>query len=319
MNILFGGGDIGGARALLPIIKKAIRIGHNVYILNNGFLSDQCSKYDCLVVSKSFIHKNNLFFSYFFSSSLKDTLPLNLAHSLKNKGVKVIHVLDNWCNYKSRLQIYNLKTFYPDYYAVMDDVAYSEAAKEGIDTKILIITGHPQYSEFNVSFKSLNSKLQYKYKYKKNNGIENKKLILFVSEPVIQDQGEKGEKYRGYTEKIIIELLFAALQDYSNEVQLLILPHPREDAKQLEEYVIQNKGEINFTMLSNISGRNAIMISDGVAGMASVLLYDSWLFGKPTISLQPGIKGNFLSVLKNKEDVEYVEKYEKVNYSIQKW
>ena len=50
MNILFGGGDIGGTRALLPIIEKAISIGHNVYILINGDLSAECSEFDCILL-----------------------------------------------------------------------------------------------------------------------------------------------------------------------------------------------------------------------------------------------------------------------------
>ena len=59
MNILFGGGDIGGARALLPIIEKAISIGHNVYILINGDLSAECSEFDCILVLASFINDKN--------------------------------------------------------------------------------------------------------------------------------------------------------------------------------------------------------------------------------------------------------------------
>ena len=115
--------------------------------------------------------------------------------------------------------------------------------------------------------------------------------MLFVSEPVEMDQGGKDSfpEYRGYTEKEVLPLFCQAAQPFADELFLLIAPHPREDGSALERLWREHRGCLEGRILAAGEGREAAFSSFGVAGMASVLLYESWLLGLPVLS-QPGVR-----------------------------
>jgi hypothetical protein len=57
------------------------------------------------------------------------------------------------------------------------------------------------------------------------------------------------------------------------------------------------------------AGREAVLLADGVIGMASILLYEAWLLQKPVISVQPNLR---------RGDLRYLEKRRGLHFSGQK-
>ena len=64
---------------------------------------------------------------------------------------------------------------------------------------------------------------------------------------------------------------------------------------------------------------NIIKKVDGVVGMSSTLLYESWLLGIPVLSIQPNSKKPLLEMLKNKKNVEFVNVKNNINNVITNW
>lgn len=66
-------------------------------------------------------------------------------------------------------------------------------------------------------------------------------------------------------------------------------------------------------------GRKSILMSDGIAGMACILLKEAWLLGKPVVSLQPGLRLKPLRMLEARESVVFIDSYETMNSLLDEW
>jgi hypothetical protein len=213
-----------------------------------------------------------------------------------------------------------LPVFMPDHYAVMDDMAYRAAIEDGIDESRLIITGQPALANLAAEFVQWKSKMD--RSILNHNGFDSdKRLISFISEPVEHDQGSTLETpgYRGYTEKEVIRRFCEILQPFSKDLQIAILPHPREQQDTLAELWNANKGELFGKVLNLDRGRYGVFMSDGVAGMGSVLMYEAWLLGKPVISIQPGLRLPSLQMLRYRQDVVFVDSSARISASVHDW
>lgn len=328
MKILFASGDIGGARVLLPVIESCIRKDLSIVVLDNGHITKEAPQEWERILPERFFHTNNgrnIFRQeeiglLVFSSSVKDTIPLSLARRARESGIPVFHVLDNWTGYRERMETDGFPTFSPDRYIVMDEIAYEDALEAGIEKSTLLVVGHPALSTLSKEYRYW--KAENKGEMLKQYGFDPaKERIAFVSEPVEQDQGATSQSptFRGYTERVVLRLLCEALQPFSEKVEIIILPHPREDPAHLSDYWSEYKGSLNGMLLKLERGREVVFLSDGVAGMASILLYEAWLLGKPVISLQPGLRLKPLRMLERREAVTFVDSHSKFNPAISEW
>lgn len=328
MQVLFCSGDIGGARAIIPIMGKCLEEGIGAAFVDNGHISKEVprnwerissDKIGSEELLKNFLHKSGIKV-FVFASSLKDCTALTLARLMKKCNIPVIHVLDHWSSYRSRMETDGLPVFIPNHYAVMDNLAYESAVENGINEDILIITGQPALADLSAEFT--------RWKAGNDRSILNsygfdpaKKLISFVSEPVENDQGGSPDSinYRGYTEKSVLQDFCKTLQSFANEIQIAILPHPREDEGTLSELWNKYRGSLYGKTLHLPRGRYGLFMSDAVAGMASLLMYEAWLLGKPVISIQPNLRFQSLRQLQNRQDVYFVDSYSEMSEQIKKW
>lgn len=328
MNALFASGDVGGARAIIPILERCVEEGIDAAFVDNGHVSKEAPSHLLRVSSEALgsidqfeklLFKNDIRV-FIFASSLKDSTALTLARWMKAHNVPVIHVLDHWNSYQSRMETDGLPVFIPDHYAVMDDMASRSAIEDGIDKSTLMITGQPALANLAAEFSQWNRKIA--RSILNQAGFDpGKRLISFISEPVEHDQGATLETpgYRGYTEKEVIRRFCEILQPFAKDIQIAILPHPREEQDALAELWNANKGELFGKVLSLNRGRYGVFMSDGVAGMGSVLMYEAWLLGKPVISIQPGLLIPSLLMLQRRQDVVFVDSYSKLYKCLAKW
>jgi len=134
---------------------------------------------------------------------------------------------------------------------------------------------------------------------------------VFVSEPVEQDQGADASfpGYRGYTEKLVLAELCSRLRSADGKWGLCVLAHPREDLAALARTWEANSASLagGVYRAGTLTSRQIVAAADGVAGMASILLYEAWLLGRPTLSLQPGLIRSDLGIFRARPGVHCVE------------
>jgi hypothetical protein len=308
MSLAAVSGDIGGARAILPVLEYMYNHHQNFEIVDHGVLAKLApAEWPRISMSETAKDRLELLFSkkfkaLIFTTSVKDAFTLKLARAASSQGIPVLCLLDNWMNYMHRLKIDGEPALIPDVYMVMDDLAKAEAIGEGVPESILRVVGQPALGSLAGEYQRWKKQDRAKYFGSADLDIT-KKLIVFISEPVSNDQGSGPEnsQYRGYTEKTVLKQFCAELQPFAASCQLCIAPHPRDDIAELNILWERCRGKMTGGLLQLKSGRQAIFLADGVAGMASILLYEAWLMSRPVISLQPGLHKPQLAFMQKRE------------------
>jgi hypothetical protein len=328
MTVLFAGGDVGGARALLPVIQVCADTGLSFVLLAHGHLLQEAPAswprvYFCCdnngEAVQDFLQRHNID-QCVFASSVHDTLPLSIARGARQLGMPVMHVLDNWTAYRRRLEMDGLPALVPDVYTVMDEYARQAAIRDGVEASVLQVTGQPALATLADECRTRSTDELWQKRQRLGFAQQNI-LIAFISEPVAQDQGASptAPHYRGYTEKDVLQLFCRHLQPLADRVEITLLPHPRQNRDALSELWRHYRGALRGGVSTGISGREAVCLVDGVAGMASILLYAAWLLGKPVLSLQPGLRQAALRMLQTRQGVVFIETYEGAAQAIGHW
>jgi len=302
--ILAASGDVGGGRVLQAVLEKLSGHGVPIVLVNNGYLGDQLPHLKfkpTRVIENSLDHirqhiKSNPVVLYMFTTSVQDTLPLELARLTQEQSIFTMCLLDSWMNYRSRLEIDAKPALIPDLYTMMDEHAKKQAIQEGFPESILKVTGHPALAGLADEW----SCFQTKHPPLKTHP---KKRIVLVFEPVASDQGTSpaNAQYRGYTEEGVFIHFCQEMQAYADRFIIDLLPHPRQDAQRISDLWCEHRRGLEGGLLKTPSGREAVFHADGVCGMASILLYESWLLGKPVLTLQPGLCRPELAWIQNKQ------------------
>lgn len=312
-NILFAAGDPGGANAIRPVALWAARRQLPVAILDNGSLPDGLGDGFRVVSGDA------PFDVLCFGTSLNDRLPLSLARTAKQRGKRVVAVLDNWVNYRSRLMIDGLPMFVPDVYAVMDDKARAEAVADGVPEACLTVTGHPNLAGLADAVIVATPEWRSDFREAMGLGLGGRGLVAFINEPVANDQGTNADNpaWRGYTERDALSALAQGLGDAA--IDVAIVPHPRDDFDRVAALWEAVKGRCRGRAIRNISGRDAMLAADRTAGMASIVLYESWLAGRPTLSLQPGLVRDDLVSIASRPGIVSVRSSDRINDGVGQW
>jgi hypothetical protein len=325
MSILAVSGDIGGARTLLPVLEYLFECKKPFSIVKHGFLANDAPiEWDRVAAilhgenSLELLFRKGCFKKVVFSTSIKDTFPLEVARLARELGIYVVCLLDNWMNYRHRLEIDGKPTFLPDEYLVMDDLAFKEACNDGLPPSLIKIVGHPGLSGLAFEYQQW---LKNNRKLKAIDSGSKKKLIAFISEPAESDQGSGPQvpQYRGYTEKTVLKEFCLRLQPFANKYKLNIVSHPREDVGGLERVWRQCQGTLEGEILKTGNGRQAVFAADGIAGMVSILLYEAWLMNKPVISLQPGLCKLQINLFQKREGVFCVVDVSEWSSALSRW
>ncbi|OAN76244.1 hypothetical protein A8B78_01795 [Jannaschia sp. EhC01] len=312
-RLCFAAGDVGGARAILPVARLAAAEGHRVLGLDHGvFRTEGADGWHWVN------HEDSLtadFDALIYATSVADPLAFQTALSARARGIPIIHVLDNWSQYAERLHGPNRfgvsQMLIPDVYCVMDQLARLEAIAAGVPEAILQITGHPNLAglaEEEACFAAAPSR----------NG-----HILFVSEPAVIDSGDRDDPNgRGYDE-VQVSALFAEAYAALPKAQTLpihIAPHPREDRIAVTtrwQELAQTHG-LRFQIVPTDGVREALHTAKAVVGMSSLLLYEAWLLGQPTLSLQPDLRMDQLAQPGKRDGLELCTQVQDVMAAVQR-
>ncbi len=326
--VVFAASEVGSARAILPVCQLFNERGLPFIVIDRGCMVSEANAVwkqlkhcpDDTNEIRGFLLDNSVSVLV-FSVNIKDPLPLKLARVAKTMNIPTIHVLDYWNAYSFRMQADGGNLFMPSRYVVPDVIAKQAAIKEGINPAILEVLGQPAFSDAGSSYAEASK--HDRADFLTSLGLDpEKKIIVFVSEPVAMDYGEserESKNYRGYTERDVISIFYEAVKDSSPSLQVCILPHPREDAASLQKFWRELGGEAVGRVVSTIRGRDMLPFIAAIAGMASTLLYEAWLVGVPVLSLQPSLVQDSFRVMQHRSDVVFHDENKGLVQKTRQW
>jgi len=326
MTILVSGIEVGSVRALIPVCLELIRNGNKILIEKKGHFEVELVKELSSVLIAIPENKKDLedflidkkISKVLFSVNVHDTRPLIIARIAQKLDIKTFHLLDYWHDYKARMERDGKKIFLPTIYFVPDDFAFKKAVEEGIPSEIIKVSGQPALENINSKYNDASLQEDPFIDLKS----KNRKIILFVSEPVTQDQGgsyKENSNYRGYTEFSVLKILINALNILDKKITIIILPHPRQDNDNLINFWELEGGKKFGDVYLNLNSRNTLPFVDGVIGMASTLLFEAFLVGKTVLSIQPDLRNNPFEMLENRNGFELIKKYNNADQKVVKW
>ncbi|MCY0093048.1 hypothetical protein [Hoeflea ulvae] len=303
MRILFAAGDVGGARSILPVARLASTRGHHVSALQHGVLATEGDPAWTWHGFDQALDAVTGMDMLIYATSVSDQKAVQTAARARHAGVPCLHVLDNWSSYAERIS-----GIVPDAYAVMDELAQGEAIAAGVPEHIIHVTGHPNLGTLADEAQAYPA-------------LSGKTGILFVSEPARADQGPSG---RGYDEAGVAEALVAGLARCRfDDATLWVAPHPREDradvTARMTGLMQRHGGFMPVRIVPADQVRSCLHGASHVAGMTSILLYESWLLGRPTLSLQPGLCVAGLRTLSRRQGVFFHDRKAGTDETIGKW
>lgn len=308
--IVCAAGDPGGSRVLLPIIKELVQAGEKVVVVNHGFLGHELpiNMAYTLCTKKEAIPLLNQSKALLWGSSTNDYYPLSLARHAKAKGILVMHVLDNWSSYRSRLCTDGLEPCMPDIYTVIDEESRLCALSEGIPASSITIVGHPAMEDL-ADFANKLSTSQRKSLAPAHGSPPNKTCIAFICEPFSQVFGEDCQKagHPGFTEEIVLKHFAFAMTPYAENAFVFILPHPKHNPHAMQHMWDHYAEGLQGKVITPKQGRSVLKMVSGVAGMASILLYEACICGLPVLSLQPSCRSAAMQRFAHLQGCEYTD------------
>lgn len=197
------------------------------------------------------------------------------------KKIPSISIIDHWNWYKKRFE-FNGDLFYPDRIIINDEYARSEAIKDGIPKRMLVVGGNPQLEELltksTVQFDASSWKLE--------NNLPDGRLIAFICESLKDDFPLGSRDYLGYDEFLVLEQILDVLP---LDTTLLIKLHPEELEDKYKKYTAKNV----FIMRDCPLGAMVSGI-DLIVGMGSILLIELAMLRKDIVSFRPEATDSFV-------------------------
>lgn len=307
--IICAAGDPGGSRAVMQVILQMEKERLAYIVLDHGYLGKELPKElrqylrPWEIVSKGLREAG----TFLFGSSVRDSVPLKLARQAQRSGVPVAHILDNWSAYMSRLCTDGQKPLIPDVYAVPDEIAREAAAAEGVPSHCLVVTGHPCMG-----------------RPEPLRGISKKDSIIqiaFISEPFSMIFGHdlKAPRHPGFTEQSVFAQFCDCLRPFGDTMFMYILPHPKQNAASVKDLWEDCAHGLKGRVCEAGMGSAMLGKVDGVAGMASILLYEAWLSGMPCLCMQPGSQALDLRRFALLDDIFYSDAINTMDKTVERW
>jgi hypothetical protein len=225
-------------------------------------------------------------------------------------GVPVVAVCDYWYDYAASFgrTVDGTETeSRPDFVCVPDETARLGLIDElGMSSDRVIVTGPPHLEASVIAFQSVTDaeRTAWRQRY----GLrEDEVTVVFFSDAFYTGPNGTyetaegrlfdglGRSIFGYTPPEILAAVMNSLRrvadEFGRKVHVIVKPHPREHSEKLIPILDEPGGPwLRSELITGASPTELISVADVVVGMGSVVLLESALAGRPTISVQVGLK-----------------------------
>jgi hypothetical protein len=293
--------EAGGAAAIAPVCKEISKEGWDLLLLSKDHGLGVFERNDLPCVefpSFSLDILKSLTLRYlqmlpdiiFTSATSLPTLDMTERYLWqwgRDNSITTIGVLDQWQNYALRFSgptPDERLTYMPDYIFVMDEIAKTEMIGEGIPEDKIIITGQPAFDTIREGFVLLYARVP---DIKTRLNIRDMAVVTFVAESLQKDFGDT----LGYDEQSTLNFVGDTLEKMCHgrqdkEFCLIIKLHPENSFDEFNWVFSKWPSFIKLIIEKELSPYETIAIADIVVGMTSVMLIESIIADKPTVSLQ---------------------------------
>ena len=218
-----------------------------------------------------------------------------LLSTANARGIPSVSVVDMWSYYLERfLDAESGGLCLPTKVAVMDRLAFDEAVRAGLPESALVVTGQPYLEALAKRLGSpeliAEARLLRASWLEDSADQEATRLVLFASEAIARDFGPGTSYYRGYTEVETLEGLLEAVSSVQLgtrlDIKTVVKLHPEESPESYRRGPLASSPKISV-----VAGQHpwpSMLAADVVVGMTSMLLLESAIAGRPTVSFQPG-------------------------------
>lgn len=211
----------------------------------------------------------------------------------RDKGIPSVAVVDQWQNYALRFSGIGPDRhlrYLPDWIAAMDDHARRGMVADGVPEDRIVVTGQPAFDGL--------AKVRESYGPDERAALRRAigvapgaVLVCFVAENFARDFGET----LGYTERSVLRDVLWVCERLQGEgdgpLHLAVKLHPKNAPDDFRWVAGSAPPGLRVTVhWKEQPPIPLVMASDVVVGMTSVLMVESILVGRPTVSLQPGAR-----------------------------
>lgn len=224
----------------------------------------------------------------------RDMTERHLWSWARSHGVPSIAVVDQWQYYGRRFSGPGPDDGFgslPDWISIMDEHAKLETVAAGIDADRIVVTGQPAFDKLARLRETFDDSAR--QQVRRDLGVlPTGRLVCFVAEALAAYFGDT----LGYTEQSVLRDVVSLCRHVGNErdepLHLAVKLHPQNVP---EEFAWLGQPAPGQKLRITVHGTEQpplplVMASDVVLGMTSVLLVESILVGRPTISFQPAAK-----------------------------
>ncbi len=291
--------ESGGAQAIAPVIKELQNKGASILVLakdvaekifmQHGFsslyLEDGESCFiDPLLAQQWGVQSPDIVLTSAASLPELDMTEKNLWRWARRQGIPSVAVLDQWQNYARRFSscLTSDLAFLPDMCCVMDQFACSGMLAEGFPPERLVITGQPA---FDILFGKMTAETESAGELKQKLGMDNgRPTLVFIGEAIREHLAGQ----YGYDECASLNHLLDILEEMEERPNLIIKKHPQNVDEDFDLDAVNRASERMVVKIvgMELPSKMVVLAADIVVGMSSVLLVESILMGKITVSVE---------------------------------
>jgi hypothetical protein len=310
--------DPGGARAIFPVLELLGARGFQVFAVVSGpataiidaeyaslgrlHMEDSSAVASCVRLLKQ--KQCAILLS---AAGLYNRIEHTMRRAARQLGIPVVAVLDWWSAYRERFERMNpdgsTERSWPDQFCAIDSVSRDGLIEAGFPPEKITITG-------SVSLESSAQRLeQYtgeRQQIRSELGVgESALCAIFFSEPYIKDSDglpwggvggyfkDDGTPVFGYTShEMLLEVASVLAKQFraGKNLVLCVKPHPMEHIPSLEATLREcAKAGLPVRIVENDDPAKLLAAGDIFFGMASIILLEAVMTGKPVISVQIGL------------------------------
>jgi hypothetical protein len=289
MKILVASQEPGASRGLVPVVKAARAMGHELLVSSRlwgaGVFQDAGEA--VRVVSDDLTEATQTLLGEFtpnvvltgLAGELGNSLDLAVQDVARNRGVPRTALLDASMYYLDRVAGPKREPFYylPDKIFVLNDFTRCEMLAEGFPPARIVATGQPVYDYLAAPRGANASVVDLQPRH-----------VVFFSEGLAKETLRRPEHDVGYDEEVVVPLLIEILTAFASDrpISLTIKRHPKEHVPD-RTYAVSPG--LSVTDIGNADPAVLMLGADLICGMSSSLLLEAWIAGKPVVSLQPGL------------------------------